>query len=143
MNKRLAALALVSILCVAAFAAQKTLAELKAQVATAKPQDQPKLYAAIASIEMDQADNLFNSGDTQKGQVAVSQTTTDCENAAQAAVDSRKRLKETEIALRKISERMETLSKSVDFESRAPIKAAVDRIEQARNTLLNAMFKKK
>jgi hypothetical protein len=143
MSKRLAATAVALALCISGFAAQKTLAELKAEVASARPQDQAKLYTAIAGLEMDQAESLFSSGDGQKGLAAVSDTTADSENAAKAAVESRKRLKETEISLRKISERMETLSKSVEFESRAPMKAAVDRIDQARNNLLNAMFKKK
>lgn len=143
MRNRLAIVALAVAFCVAAFAAERTLAQLKAEVATAKPQDQAKLYAAIAGLEMDQAESLFNSGDVQKGQAAVSDTTLDCENAAKAAVASRKRLKETEISLRKISERMDALAKSAEFENRPPIRAAVDRIDQARNNLLNAMFKKK
>ncbi len=143
MNNRLSIVAVAIGLCIAAFAADKTLSQLKAEVVSAKPQDQAKIYAAIAGLELDQAESLFTSGDVQKAQVTVSETTTDCENAAKAAVQSRKRLKETEIALRKISERMDALAKSIDFENRPPIKAAVDRIDQARNSLLNAMFKKK
>ncbi len=143
MNKLLAIGAIALLLCAAAVASEKTIPQLKAEVETAKQKDQPKLYAAIAELEMQQAERLFNSGDVQKGQAAISDTTVDSENAAKAAIESRKRMKETEISLRKISERMENLARSVEFESQGPIKSAVERIEQARNSLLNAMFKKK
>lgn len=143
MNKLLALGAIALLLCAAAVASEKTLPQLKAEVETAKQKDQPKLYAAIAELEMEQAEHLFNSGDVQKGHAAISDTTADSENAAKAAIESRKRMKQTEIALRKISERMDDLARSVDFESRGPIKSAVERIEQARSSLLNAMFKKK
>jgi hypothetical protein len=143
MKNIVAVVALLMAACAVSFAAQKTLAQLKAEVVSAKPKDQPKLYSEIAAREMEEAENLYSSGDISQGQAAVSDTAADCENAANAAISTRKRLKQTEIALRKISERMQALSKSADFENRPPIKAAVDRIEQLRNSLLNAMFKKK
>ncbi len=143
MKNRVTIVAVVLALCIAASAAEKNLAQLKAEVSTAKPQDQAKLYAEIAKLEMDQAESLFIAGDIPKGQAAVAEVTTDCENAAKASIDAHKHLKETEISLRKISDRMGALSKSVDFESRPPVKAAGDRIDQVRNDLLNAMFKKK
>jgi hypothetical protein len=142
--KKCVATALVAFaIGVMAFAAEKTLDQLKAEVSNAKLQDQPRLYSSIATLEMDQAESLFSTNDAQKGLGVIATVTADCESAAKSAIDSHKRLKETEIALRKISDRMDTLSKSVEFESRAPIKAASDRVDQARNNLLNAMFKKK
>jgi hypothetical protein len=141
MKRWLKIAAVLAALCTLASAAEKALEQLKAEVASAKPKDQPKLYSEIAEQELKQAEALFAAGDSQKGNAAILETVQDCERAAKTSLETRKRLKETEISLRKMSERMENLAKGVEFESRDPIKSGIERVEQARSTLLNAMFK--
>lgn len=135
----------VAVLVVAAtamFAATETLEQLKARAADAKPQDQPKLYTKIADLEFKEANRLFDSGDSPGAQKMLSTVVEDCERATKASVSTRKHMKQTEISLRKISEQLNEIGKSIDFESRPPVQSAIDRIEQARNQLLTAMFSK-
>lgn len=142
MNRRTTTLVTIFLLALAAFAAEESLDKLKARVTGAKPQEQPKLYAKIVDLEMKEVSRLFDSGDSSNAQQMLSTLTDDCEKGAQASVSTRKHMKQMEISLRKISEHLDQVRKSVDFESRPPVQSAIDRIEQARNRLLTAMFSK-
>lgn len=124
------------------FAATESLEQLKARVTSAKAQDQPKIYVKIAELELDNLNAAFNGGDTQKGQTSLQDLTSACLSAAQTSVSTRKHMKQTEIALRKVADRLDQIRKGVEFDDRPPLEAANDRIEQARTELLNAMFKK-
>ncbi len=61
--------------------------------------------------------------------------------AAKEATNTGKRMKQTEIALRKISDRLDAIAKSVDVDTRPPVKDAIQKLEAARNDLLFRMFK--
>jgi len=128
--------------CTAMFAASESLDQLKARAASAKPQDQPKIYVQIAKLELKNVEQLYKDGNAEQGPAALGDLASACVNAAQSAVSTRKHLKKTEIELRKISDRLQQMRTSVDFDSRPPFEAAVDRIEHSRTDLLNAMFKK-
>jgi hypothetical protein len=142
MRTKLAVISVFIVLCGIAFAAEHSLQELKDEAARAKPNDQPKLYVKIAEIEMKDLDALYGGGDIEKAPALLSDLATDCEKAARTATSTRKHMKNTEIALRKIGSRLEALGRSLAFDDRPPIKQAEDRIEQARTALLNAMFSK-
>jgi hypothetical protein len=142
MRTRIAVISIFLALCGVMFAAEPSLQQLKTQVATANPKDQPKLYVKIAEIELKNVEALYNGGDIGKAPTAVAELATDCESAAQAAKTTRKHMKRTEIALRKIGSHLEALGRSVAFDDRPPIKQAGDRIEKARSALLDAMFSK-
>jgi hypothetical protein len=142
MTKRLLLLLIVFATCATMFAKNESLEQLKARVASASAQDQPKIYVRIAELELDNLNAAFNGGDAQKGQTALQDLTSACLSAAQTSVTTRKHMKQTEIALRKVSDRLDQIRKGVEFESRPPFEAANSRIEQARTELLNAMFKK-
>jgi len=142
MKRELALLTALFLLLAPAFAAQPTLQELKQKVVTAQPKDQPKLYIKIAEMEMKSADEYYKAGDAEKGQAVLPDLISDCEKAAAAAKSTRKHMKNTEIALRNIENRLDATSKSLTFDERAPVKDAIDRIEHARNSLVNAMFAK-
>lgn len=116
--------------------------ELKAEVAKAKPKDQPKLYIQIADLELKDLETLYNSGDLEKGPAAAAELASDCEKAADTAKTTRKHMKQTEIALRKIESHLDALTRNVAFDDRPPLKEATDRIEKARTALLDAMFAK-
>lgn len=124
------------------WAAEKSLDQLKASVATASAKDLPKIYVSIAQLELKNATAAFDGGDSATGQRSIGEVALSCENAAESAIKAHKRLKETEIALRKISERVDTMRKSVSFEDREPLAQAIDRIQAKRADLLNTMFSK-
>ncbi len=142
MKTKFAVVSIIFALCSIALASQRSLEELKAEVAKANPKDQPKLYVEIAELELKTVEALYSEADAEKGQQALEQLTADCEAAAKASKTTRKHMKQTEISLRKIGERLNDVQRSAAFDDRPPIKAALDRIEQARTTLLDAMFSK-
>jgi len=64
------------------------------------------------------------------------------EKAADTSIRSGKRLKNTEIALRKITTRLRDLQRTVSFDDQATLKTAADRLEDLRTNLLSRMFSK-
>lgn len=142
MFKRLVIVAVLFACCATLLAREESLEQLKAQVTSAKPDDQPKIYVKIAELELKNVNTAFDGGDTQAGQVKLQDLTAACENAAKTSMATRKHMKQTEIALRKVSDRLEEIRKAVEFESRPPLQTAAERVEKARSDLLDAMFKK-
>ncbi len=53
-----------------------------------------------------------------------------------------KRLKDTEIDLRKLSERIQAIRQEASFEDRKPFDISIQNLEQNRSKLLDRMFKK-
>lgn len=133
---------MVFVAALTVFAATETLEQLRARVDQAKPQDQPKLYTKIADLEFKEVDRLFEQGDVPNAQRALGSLVEDCEKAGKSSVTTRKHMKQTEISLRKISEQLEQIAKTIDFESRPPLQTAIERIDHVRNDLLTAMFSK-
>lgn len=120
--------------------AGETLQQLKARVDAAHGGDQAKLCLEVASRELQQADNSFQAGDIQQGQAAVQEVVTYAERAGNAARVSGKHLKKTEIELRRIANRLDDIGRSLSFDDRVPLKAAVQRLEHVRTELLARMF---
>ncbi len=65
------------------------------------------------------------------------------EKAGDAAERSGKRLKDTEIAVRKMAEKFRDVKHNLPFDDQAPVQDAVDRLEKMRTELLAEMFGKK
>jgi hypothetical protein len=63
--------------------------------------------------------------------------------ATDAAARSGKKLKDTEIALRKMAEKFRDVKHNLPFDDQAPVQDAIDRLEKMRTDLLSAMFGKK
>jgi hypothetical protein len=63
--------------------------------------------------------------------------------ATDASIDTGKKLKNTEIALRKMTEKFRDIKRTVAFEDQAPIQQTIDELEKMRTDLLSAMFGKK
>lgn len=133
----------ISLLAVAAVADEpETLDTLKARAEQAEGGKKAELLADVAEWQLKAATDLFDKGKKEEAVVAV----TDCggfaARAGEAAVSSGKRLKKTEIELRKLARKLEDLARVVEFEHRAPVNAALQRVEDTRTRLLNRMFRK-
>lgn len=102
--------------------------------------DQPKLYVEIAERQMKAADKLYGAGQNQQARTAISDVVTYSDRATDAATKSGKRLKKTEIAVRKMAEKLRDLKRSLEFEEQAPVQTAVDHLEKMRTALLARMF---
>lgn len=127
-------------LCLLASAKNENLPELKAKADAAHGGEQAKLCLQYAEAELEVADQLFTKGNVDQAQAAVSSVMDCVRKGAEAARSSGKRLKQTEIELRKVQKRMKEIGDSLDIDDRPPMQANVQEIEQLRTGLLDAMF---
>jgi hypothetical protein len=119
---------------------EEPLETLKQRAATANEGERPRLFLEIAERQLRAADAAYSQGSVDQGKAAVTEVADYCEKAAAAAASSRKHLKHTEIKIRDLSRRLGGMLRSVSFDDREPLQAALDRMEKARSGLLTAMF---
>ncbi len=140
MRNRALILALVLAAATLAWASEESLDQLKARAEAAKPGDQPKLFLEIAQRQLQAADTAYQAGDVDKAQQAVDEVASYSEKAGTAAITSRKQMKKVEIKVRDMEHRLADLRRSVNFDDRPPLEAAINRMEKIRAELLKAMF---
>lgn len=99
-----------------------------------------KLFAELAHEEMEAADKAFIDGNVDLGHRLAAEAGNDADQASKAALDSGKRLKDTEIELRKLQFRTRDIGQSLNFEDRPPLDKIVRRIEAMREAILDRMF---
>ena len=121
---------------------QESIEALKARADQAPPKDQVELFTHIAERQLDSLDKAYNGGTVREAQAALADVVTYGVKAAQVSSATGKRMKQTEIAMRKISSRLEAIRKTLDVDDRPPLADAIQRIETARTELLNRMFRK-
>jgi hypothetical protein len=122
---------------------EESLDQLIARAEAARLQDRPSLYLQIARRQGEAADKHYEDGDAEAGNSALNDMVTYSDKATDAAVRSGKRLKDTEIALRKMAEKFRDIKRTLPFEDQAPVQQAIDHLEKLRTDLLTAMFGKK
>jgi rubrerythrin len=114
-----------------------------ARAESAAPGDRPARYIQIAREQAETADKLYQAGNAEAGNEALKNAVTYAEKAGDAAERSGKRLKDTEIAVRKMAEKFRDVKHNLPFDDQAPVQDAVDRLEKMRTDLLAEMFGKK
>jgi hypothetical protein len=145
MRFRLATAPLLIFFCFAAAAGQSggdRSAELRAKAEAATPADQSRLFIEIARMQFAAAKSDYDSGKAPQAQAALKDLSTAAERATRAAIQSRKRLKNTEIDLRKLTERLNNLKPTLSVDDRAPVQQVIEHLEKLRNELLTQMFSK-
>jgi hypothetical protein len=125
-----------------ASAQQESVEALKARAGQARPKDQVELFTRIAERQLDALDKAYNGGTVREAQTALADVLTYGVKAAQVSGDTGKRMKQTEIAMRKMSVRLEAIRKTLEVDDRPPLAEAVQKLDAARNELLNRMFRK-
>jgi hypothetical protein len=118
------------------------LEELKARAQNAKPEDKPNLCVQIAERQIENANKLYSEGKDEEALAAIRDVTSYSEQAGKAAGETGKRLKNTEIALRRMSHRLSDLKRTLPYDSQAAAQEAVERLDKIRTELLNHMFGK-
>jgi len=121
-------------------AGNESASELKAHADSATGAEQAKLCLEYAHRQLTDADTQFNQGEMEKGQADIREVVEYAHKAANAVAASGKRLKETEIDLRKLARRMHEVGESLALEDREPVNKAVDEIEQIRSDLMVRMW---
>jgi len=123
------------------FAKELTLQELKDRVAAASIAQRPALCIEIAERELDAADRLYATDDIDKAQASLVDVAGFSEQARDYAIQSHKREKQSEIAIRKMARKLENLKHSVAREDQETIQETIDHLQRVRDDLLTAMFR--
>jgi hypothetical protein len=121
----------------------ENLEQLIARSESASAGDRPALYIKIARLQAESADRLYQAGDPDAGNKALSDVVAYSQKASDAAASTGKKLKDTEIALRKMAEKFRDVKHNLPFDDQAPVQQAIDSLEKMRTDLLSAMFGKK
>jgi|SRR5271154_3179689 len=117
-----------------------TVEELKERVVHASIPERPSLCIQICERQMDAADRLYVAGDADKAQAALVDVAAFAELARDYAIQSHKREKQSEIAIRKMARKLASLKHTVAREDQKQIQDTIDRLERVRDDLLAAMF---
>ncbi len=116
--------------------------ELKARFESARPEDRPDLAIEIARHQLRNADKLYTEGKVDQARAAVDDIVAYSEKARDAALQTKKHLKNVEIDARKMAEKLRDIKRTLAFEDQPPVEQAIRRLEEIRTTLLNEMFAK-
>lgn len=141
--RRLAISMFVIAFASACFAAKDEGVEaLKSQVESMRVEDRPVLCLQIAQRQLHNADTLYTDGKIDEARAAVEDIVTYSEKARDSATQSRKHMKNVEIVVRKMAEKLHDIKRTLNFEDQPPLDQAIQRLEDVRTALLKEMFKK-
>jgi polyhydroxyalkanoate synthesis regulator phasin len=121
---------------------EASLEELKARAESAKPDERATLCIQIAERQVEAADRLYTDGKLEQAQAAIHDVVTYSQKGADAAGQTGHKLKNTEIALRKMAHRLVDIKRTLAFDNQAPVQDAADALERLRTQVLNRMFGK-
>jgi len=121
---------------------EPTVEELKARVSSANIGDKAKLCVEIAERQLAAADQEYTADDIEKAQNNLSDVVSYSELARDYSIQSRKHQKQTEIAIRAMTRKLNDLLHVVGREEQDPLKDAISHLERVRDDLLAAMFPK-
>ena len=125
---------------VAAATAQNAAANLKARADAAQGANQVKPCLEYAHAQLEAANDQFNKGDADQGQATIQEVVKYSRKAAEAAGSTGKHLKDTEIKLRTLADRMHDIGETLAFEDRQPVRQAVDELQKIRSDLMVKMW---
>jgi len=123
-------------------AKDETVDELKARFGSARPEERAELAIRIAQQQLRNADKLYSDGQADQARAAVDDIVTYSEKARDDAVQTKKQLKNVEIDIRKMAEKLRDIKRTLVFDDQPPVEQAVRHLEDIRTTLLKEMFAK-
>lgn len=118
----------------------ESLEELKAKAAAASGGEQATLCARVAREEVELANQRFTDGSVDQGHAAVREAVAFAGKARDAARRSKKKMKQTEIAIGRTARRLNDISKTLAIDDRPAVEQAVKELEHIQDQLLDAMF---
>jgi hypothetical protein len=117
--------------------------DLKAKVDAASGGDKAKLALDYTEQAAKSADNAFKQGKDAEGSAMLKDVAQYAKVASDAAMESGKHDKEVEINLRKVVNRLVDVKNARPYDQQDAVQQTIDAVDEARNNLLEAMFKKK
>lgn len=138
MQKRASILILLW-LTLAALADDKNIDRLKAE-ADQPGNDQARACAEVAERLVSIADKQFTDGESVKGHATVQEILQYATRARDLAIKTRKKMKDTEIHLRRCRRALENMRRTLAAEDRPPVEQVEKKLEQFGEDILEAMF---
>ena len=121
---------------------EPTVEELKARVSSANVGDKAKLCLEIAEKQLNEADKQYTADNVEKAQSSLTDVVSYSELARDYSIQSHKHQKQTEIAIRAMTRKLNDLLHVLGREDQGPVKDAISHLERVRDDLLAAMFPK-
>jgi hypothetical protein len=142
MSKFVGVIALMVLGLVAVSSARKeeTLQELVARAEAAKLDQQPDLYMEAAERQRRAALDALKSERWDEFHADLKDIAKYCDRAHKAAIASAKKIKNTEIKIRRISTRLRETKLNVGVDDQPAVQAVIDQLEEFRTELLRSMF---
>jgi stress-induced morphogen len=128
------------LLALVAGAEEKTVEQLKAEAEHAEPGQQGRLYAEIAEKLVAVADKQFTDAESVKGHATVQEILQYATKAHDLAIETRKKMKETEKTLRECHRRLENMKRTLAAEDRPDIESVEKQLEKLTEEVLESMF---
>jgi stress-induced morphogen len=128
------------LLALAAGAEEKTVEQLKAEAEHAEPGQQGRLYAEIAEKLVAVADKQFTDAESVKGHATVQEILQYATKAHDLAIQTRKKMKETEKSLRECRRRLENMKRTLAAEDRPTVEGVEKQLEKLTEEVLESMF---
>lgn len=119
-----------------------TIEQLKARLATASIGARPRLCVEIAERQLSETNKLYTSDEFDKAQNSLADVTAFSELARDYAIQSHKRQKQTEIAVRAMARRLSDMLHTLPHDDQGPVKESISRLQHVCDDLLSAMFPK-
>ena len=121
---------------------EPTVEELKARVSAANVGDKAKICVEIAEKQLAAADKEYTSDEIEKAQTSLTDVVSYSELARDYSIQSHKHQKQTEIAIRSMTRKLNDLLHVVSREEQGPLNDAISHLDRVRDDLLTAMFPK-
>lgn len=121
---------------------EPTVEELKARVSSANVADKAKLCLEIAEKQLNEVDKNYTADNVEKAQTSLTDVVSYSELARDYSIQSHKHQKQTEIAVRAMTRKLNDILHVLTRDDQTPVKDAIRRLERVRDDLLAAMFPK-
>jgi hypothetical protein len=121
--------------------AQATVDQLRARMQQASGGNKAKFAMQIAAVHVEQASTEFSAGQSEKGHELIREAAELVQVAGDASLNANKKVKDTEISVRKLERRLQEIHRSVSFDDQDEIDESLKVISVVRNQLLDRMFR--
>lgn len=136
------AMLLATFLVLPMAAKDQSVDELKARLSSTSIGDRPQLCLQIAAMQLNDADKFYSALENEKAQSDLTDVVAFSELARDYSIQSHKHQKQSEIAVRKMTRKLNDLKHLVSREDQTAVQNAIDRLQRVRDDLLLAMFPK-
>jgi hypothetical protein len=124
-------------------ASEENVEGLKSRLSNASTEDRAEISIRVAELQLRAADKLYTEGNVAAARAAVDDIVAYSEKASDAAIESKRHMKNVEISMRKMAAKLRDIHRTLAFEDQAPVEHAAHRLEEIRTTLLKEMFSDK